>query len=71
MNQDEISNLIGVMQKKINELTSQNIMFEAKIIYLNSVITKMTTESSVSDGGAFGEDSPSIQKEASKTRRSA
>ena len=71
MNQDEINNLLSVMQKKINELTSQNIMLEAKIIYLNNVITKMNSESSVSDGGAFGEDSPSTQKESPKTRRSA
>jgi hypothetical protein len=71
MNQDEINNLLSVMQKKINELTSQNIMLEAKVIYLNNVITKMNAESSVSDGGAFGEDSASTQKESSKTRRSA
>jgi hypothetical protein len=71
MNQDEVNNLLTVMQKKINELTSQNIMLEAKVIYLSNIITKMNAESSVSDGGAFGEDSASTQKEASKTRRSA
>jgi len=70
MNQDEINNLLSVMQKKINELTSQNIMLEAKVIYLNNVITNMSKQSEVSDGGSFDE-SPETQKEPTKSRRSA
>lgn len=70
MNQDEINNLLSVMQKKINELTSQNIMLEAKVIYLNNVITNMSKRSEVSDGGSFDEP-PEIQKEPTKSRRSA
>ena len=70
MNQDEINNLLSVMQKKINELTSQNIMLEAKVIYLNSVITNMSKQTEVSDGGSF--DAPlETQKEPAKSRRSA
>jgi hypothetical protein len=69
MNQDEINNLLSVMQKKINELTSQNIMFEAKIIYLNTIISNMTKESEVSDGGTFDEP-PETEKEPVKSRRS-
>ena len=57
------------MQKKITELTSQNIMFEAKIMYLNNVITEMNKKSLVSDGGSFDED-PSSTKEPTKSRRS-
>lgn len=71
MNQDEINNLLSVMQKKINELTSQNIMLEAKVIYLNSMINKMAADNAVSDGGSFNENSPSDQKEVTKSRRSA
>lgn len=71
MNQDEVNNLLSVMQKKINELTSQNIMLEAKVIYLNNVITTMNKQTTLSDGGSFGEESPSQQKEATKSRRSA
>lgn len=70
MNQDEVNNLLSVMQKKIHELTSQNIMFEAKIIYLNNIINNMTKESEVSDGGSF-DDTPEIQNEPTKSRRSA
>jgi hypothetical protein len=70
MNQDEINNLLSVMQKKINELTSQNIMLEAKIIYLNSVITNMSKQTEVSDGGSFDEPLET-QKEPAKSRRSA
>jgi hypothetical protein len=70
MNQDEINNLLSVMQKKINELTSQNIMFEAKVIYLNNVITNMSKQSEVSDGGSFDEPLET-QKEPTKSRRSA
>jgi hypothetical protein len=70
MNQDEVNNLLSVMQKKINELTSQNIMFEAKIIYLNNVITNMAKESKVSDGGSFDESSET-KPEPTKSRRSA
>jgi hypothetical protein len=58
------------MQKKINELTSQNIMFEAKIIYLTNVISNMSKQSNVSDGGSFDEPSET-QKEPTKSRRSA
>jgi len=71
MNQDEVNNLLSVMQKKINELTSQNIMLEAKVIYLNNLITKMNTQATLSDGGSFDEDSSSDQKETTKSRRSA
>ena len=71
MNPDEVNNLLSVMQKKINELTSQNIMLEAKVIYLNNVITKMNAETTVSDGGSFGEGSSSDHKEITKSRRSA
>lgn len=67
MNQDEINNLLSVMQKKINELTSQNIMLEAKIIYLNNLITQMNKETIVSDGGSF--DEGSSEKSTTKTRR--
>jgi len=56
MNQDEVNNLLSVMQKKINELTSQNIMLEAKVIYLNNVISNSKKESAVSDGGSFDEE---------------
>lgn len=70
MNQDEVNNLLSVMQKKINELTSQNIMLEAKVIYLNNLITKMNTQTTLSDGGSFDEDSSSDQ-ETTKSRRSA
>ncbi len=49
MNQDEVNNLLSVMQKKISELTTQNIMLEAKIIYLNNVITSMQKQSTESD----------------------
>jgi hypothetical protein len=49
MNQDEVNNLLSVMQKKISELTTQNIMLEAKIIYLNNVITSMQKQSTQSD----------------------
>lgn len=62
MNQDEVNNLLSVMQKRISDLTSQNIMLEAKIIYLNNVIAKMNTESSSPDGGGFEESSSSTQK---------
>jgi hypothetical protein len=70
MNQDEINNLLSVMQKKINELTSQNIMLEAKVIYLNSVITNMYKQTEISDGDSFDE-SLETQKEPAKSRRSA
>ncbi len=68
MNQDEINNLLSVMQKKINELTSQNIMLEAKVIYLNNVISNAKKESVVSDGGSFDEENST--KEPTKTKRS-
>lgn len=72
MNSDEINNLLSVMQKKITELTSQNIMLEAKIIYLNTVITTMNNKEVVSDGGEFSDNpSPSEQAQNSKSRRSA
>ena len=57
------------MQKRITELTSQNIMFEAKIIYLTNVINNMSKEASVSDGGSFDEP-PKIEKEPTKSKRS-
>lgn len=68
MNQDEINNLLSVMQKKINELTSQNIMLEAKVIYLNNVISNVKKESVVSDGGSFDEENST--QEPTKTKRS-
>jgi hypothetical protein len=71
MNSDEVNNLLSVMQKKINELTSQNIMLEAKVIYLNSIITSLQKQIPVSDGGSFGESSEPETKEPAKTRRSA
>jgi hypothetical protein len=71
MNPDEVNNLLSVMQKKINELTSQNIMLEAKVIYLNNVITSLQKHIPVSDGGSFDESSESQTKEPVKSRRSA
>jgi len=71
MNSDEVNNLLSVMQKKINELTSQNIMLEAKVIYLNNVITSLQKQVPVSDGGSFGESSEVGTKETVKSRRSA
>lgn len=71
MNSDEVNNLLSVMQKKINELTSQNIMLEAKVIYLNNIITSMQKQVPVSDGGSFGESSEVGTKEPVKSRRSA
>lgn len=71
MNPDEVNNLLSVMQKKINELTSQNIMLEAKVIYLNNVITSLQKQIPVSDGGSFDESSESQTKEPVKSRRSA
>lgn len=68
MNQDEVNNLLSVMQKKINELTSQNIMLEAKVIYLNNVISNMKKESVVSDGGSFDEENSA--QAPTKTKRS-
>jgi hypothetical protein len=70
MNSDEVNNLLSVMQKKINELTSQNIMLEAKVIYLNNIVSNMNNKSELSDGGSFGEDSTSQQKELTKSKRS-
>lgn len=69
MNQDELNNLLNVMQKKISELTTQNIMLEAKVIYLNNVVNSISTNSSASDGGVFGETND--EKEQLKTKRSA
>jgi hypothetical protein len=71
MNSDEVNNLLAVMQKKINELTSQNIMLEAKVIYLNNLVTSMQQQSSVSDGGSFDDKSQTSPKELTKSRRSA
>lgn len=71
MNPDEVNNLLSVMQKKINELTSQNIMLEAKVIYLNNVITSLQKQIPVSDGGSFDESSEVETKEPTKSRRSA
>ena len=71
MNSDEVNNLLSVMQKKINELTSQNIMLEAKVIYLNNVITSLQKQIPVSDGGSFGESSGEETKEPVKSKRSA
>ena len=71
MNSDEVNNLLAVMQKKINELTSQNIMLEAKVIYLNNVITSAQKQPSVSDGGSFDDKSETPVKELTKSRRSA
>lgn len=71
MNPDEVNNLLSVMQKKINELTSQNIMLEAKVIYLNNIITSLQKQIPVSDGGSFGESSDEETKEPVKSRRSA
>jgi len=45
MNSDEVNNLLSVMQKKISELTTQNIMLEAKIIYLNNVLSSLQQNS--------------------------
>jgi hypothetical protein len=71
MNADEVNNLLSVMQKKITELTSQNIMLEAKVMYLTSTINNMNKESSVSDGGSFSDVDESSTKETAKSRRSA
>ncbi len=71
MNADEINNLLTVMQKKITEITSQNIMLEAKVMYLTSVINNMNKESSISDGGSFSNSDESSTKETTKSRRSA
>jgi hypothetical protein len=71
MNADEVNNLLSVMQKKINEITSQNIMLEAKVLYLTSVINNMNKEPSVSDGGSFSDSIESSTKETTKSRRSA
>jgi hypothetical protein len=64
MNQDEVNNLLSVMQKKISELTTQNIMLEAKIIYLNNLITSMQKNSAESDFDESGyvEDSPKSKR---------
>lgn len=42
-------------------------MLEAKVIYLNNVITQMNKEATVSDGGSF--DKGSSEKTTTKTRR--
>lgn len=65
MNQDEVNNLLSVMQKKISELTTQNIMLEAKVIYLNNIIASQQKQSSEQQF----EDSEYIE-EKSKSRRS-
>jgi hypothetical protein len=70
MNSDEVNNLLAVMQKKINELTSQNIMLEAKVIYLNNMITATQKQPLVSDGGSFDDKSETPTKELTKSRRS-
>jgi hypothetical protein len=68
MNQDELHNLLNVMQKKISELTTQNIMLEAKVIYMNSLISK--SQPTTQDGGYSDEESTeSITP--TKSRRSA
>lgn len=70
MNPDEVNNLLSVMQKKINELTSQNIMLEAKVIYLNNIITSMQKQPPISDGGSFDDKPETSPKETVKSRRS-
>jgi cell division septum initiation protein DivIVA len=64
MNQDELNNLLNVMQKKISELTTQNIMLEAKVIYLTNKINS-TQATKDSDGFSPAEEI----KEPAKTRR--
>ena len=49
MNPDELHNLLNVMQKKISELTTQNIMLEAKVIYMNTLLSK--SQPTTQDGG--------------------
>lgn len=65
MNQDEVNNLLSVMQKKISELTTQNIMLEAKVIYLNNAINSMQSKSAESE---FGESE--YNEELPKSKRS-
>lgn len=68
MNQDEINNLLNVMQKKITELTTQNIMLESKVIYLSNLInSSQSTETKPKDEFVDAEEI----KEPPKTRRSA
>jgi hypothetical protein len=45
MNSDEVNNLLSVMQKKISELTTQNIMLEAKVIHLNNILASIQKDS--------------------------
>lgn len=71
MNPDEVNNLLSVMQKKINELTSQNIMLEAKVIYLNTTLASMQKQPQISDGGSFDNTSEITEKELTKSRGSA
>ena len=66
MNQEELNNLLNVMQKKISELTTQNIMLEAKVIFLSNIINS-TQATSQNDEFAPAEE----VKETPKTRRSA
>lgn len=66
MNQEELNNLLNVMQKKISELTTQNIMLEAKVIFLSNIINSAQATSQ-NDEFAPAEEI----KETPKTRRSA
>ena len=38
MNEQEIKNLLGVYQQKVNELTTQTIAFEARLMNSNQLI---------------------------------
>lgn len=44
MNEQEIKNLLSVYQQRVNDLTSQTIAFEARIINSNQVIESLTNK---------------------------
>ncbi len=69
MNPDEINNLMQVMSNKINQLTQQNIMLEAKIMFLNSTIQQLQSSAEkINDGGTF-DDTPPVRQNNGKTKQ--
>jgi len=69
MNPDEVNNLMQVMSNKINQLTQQNIMLEAKIMFLNSTIQQLQSSTEkINDGGTF-DDTPPARQNNGKTKQ--
>ena len=68
MNPDEVNNLMQVMSNKINQLTQQNIMLEAKVMFLNTTIQQLQSSAENNDGGTFDEQPP-VRQNNGKTKQ--